>query len=100
VRFSPRRRTPHCGAFHRDTFADFRTQYIDTGKVRFIFREFPLDAAAFAVAMIARCAPADKYFDIVGAYFDRQTECRMAAERQQAHHFPGCQGLWIHAAKL
>jgi len=63
---------PHCGAFHRDTFGDFRIKYIDSGKVRFIFREFPLDAAAFAVAMVARCAPADRFFEVVGTYFDTQ----------------------------
>lgn len=64
---------PHCGAFHRETFGAFRLKYIDSGKVRFVFREFPLDAAAFAVAMVARCAPADKFFDVVGTYFDTQS---------------------------
>ena len=64
---------PHCGAFHRETFGDFRLKYIDSGKVRFVFREFPLDAAAFAVAMVARCAPADKFFDVIGTYFENQS---------------------------
>lgn len=63
---------PHCARFHRDTFGAFRLKYIDSGKVRFVFREFPLDSAAFAAAMVARCAPSDKYFDIVGTYFDSQ----------------------------
>lgn len=63
---------PHCGEFHRETFGDFRIKYIDSGKVRFVFREFPLDSAAFAVAMVARCAPADKFFDVVGTYFETQ----------------------------
>ena len=63
---------PHCGEFYRTTFKDFRAKYIDTGKVRFIFREFPLDAAAAGAAMLARCAPADRYFDVIDAYFGRQ----------------------------
>ena len=63
---------PHCGQFHRETFKDLRSKYIDTGKVRFIFREFPLDNSAFAVAMLARCAPAERYFDVVDAYFELQ----------------------------
>jgi protein-disulfide isomerase len=63
---------PHCGAFDRDTFDQFRLKYIDSGKVRFIFREFPLNAPAFAVAMIARCAPADRFFDLVHTYLRSQ----------------------------
>ena len=63
---------PHCGNFHRTTFAAFKEKYIDTGKVRFIFREFPLNAPAYAAAMVARCAPADRFFDVVAAYFDNQ----------------------------
>ena len=60
---------PHCGAFHRDMFDDFRLKYVDSGKVRFVFREFPLNAAAFAVAMVARCAPADRFFDVIRHLF-------------------------------
>lgn len=63
---------PHCGRFHRDTFPELKRKYIDTGKVRFVFRDFPLDAAAFAVAMVAHCAPADRYFDVVDIYLERQ----------------------------
>ena len=65
---------PHCGAFHRETFDAFRQKYVDSGQVRFIFREFPLDASAFAGAMAARCAPADRYYEVVDAYFDKQDE--------------------------
>jgi protein-disulfide isomerase len=65
---------PHCGAFHRETFDAFRQKYVDTGQVRFIFREFPLDASAFAAAMVARCAPAERYYEVVDAYFDAQAD--------------------------
>lgn len=65
---------PHCAAFDRDTFDAFQKKYIDTGQVRFIFREFPLNAPAYAVAMIARCAPADRFFDIVHTYFRSQAQ--------------------------
>jgi protein-disulfide isomerase len=47
---------PHCAAFATETFPKLKTAYIDTGKVRFIFREFPLDDLAMAGAMLARCA--------------------------------------------
>jgi protein-disulfide isomerase len=63
---------PHCAHFDATTFDAFKLKYVDSGKVRYIFREFPLNAPAFAVAMVARCAPADKYFDIVHTYFRSQ----------------------------
>ena len=47
---------PHCANFHKTTYAALKTKYIDTGKVRFIFREFPLDELAVAGSMLARCA--------------------------------------------
>ena len=63
---------PHCQRFHEEVFTAFKEKYIDTGKVYFIFREFsrdPLDTSAF---MLARCAPADRYFPIVDLLFDQQ----------------------------
>ncbi|PVB63042.1 DsbA family protein [Labrenzia sp. 011] len=62
----------HCANFHKQTYADLKKDYIDTGKVRFIFREFPLDPVAAAAFMLARCAPADKYFEIVDIMFEQQ----------------------------
>ena len=63
---------PHCAHFDVTTFDQFKLKYIDSGKVRYIFREFPLNAPAYAAAMVARCAPADKFFDVVHAYFRSQ----------------------------
>jgi protein-disulfide isomerase len=50
---------PHCANFHKTTYPALKTEYIDTGKVRFIFREFPLDELAVAASMLARCAGKD-----------------------------------------
>jgi protein-disulfide isomerase len=50
---------PHCAAFHAVTYPELKKRYIDTGKVRFIFREFPLDQLAAAGFMLARCASQD-----------------------------------------
>ena len=50
---------PHCAHFSTTTFPELQKRYIDTGKVRFIFREFPLDALAAAGFMLARCAGND-----------------------------------------
>jgi protein-disulfide isomerase len=64
----------HCMAFATKVFPDFKAKYIDTGKVRFVFREFPLDARAFAASMLARCAGPDKAFALVEALFHTQAD--------------------------
>ena len=51
---------PHCSAFNADVFPKIKAEYIDTGKIRYIFREFPLDELAVAVSMIVRCIATDK----------------------------------------
>jgi protein-disulfide isomerase len=65
---------PHCKAFHDQVFPELRARYIDTGKVRFVFRELPTPPAALATAgfLVARCAPDDKYFDVLDLLFDKQ----------------------------
>ena len=75
---------PHCAFFDTTTFNDFRLKYIDSGKVRFIFREFPLNAPAYAAAMVARCAPGDRFFDIVHAYFRSQSTWLAAPDLKAA----------------
>ena len=47
---------PHCAHFHETAYPELKKRYIDTGKVRFIFREFPLDPLAAGASMLARCA--------------------------------------------
>ena len=63
---------PHCAAFHTDVFPLLKAKYIDTGKVRFILREFPLDPLAAAAFMVARCAGADKRTPLVDLLFTTQ----------------------------
>ena len=65
---------PHCAHFSTTTFPELQKRYIDTGKVRFIFREFPLDALAAAGFMLARCAGKDKFMPIVETLFAKQPE--------------------------
>ncbi len=62
----------HCAHFHETTFTPFKEKYVDTGKVRFIFREFPFDPVATSAFMLARCAPADSYFPMVDLLFRQQ----------------------------
>ncbi len=63
---------PHCKDFHEQTFPTLKKDYVDTGKVKYIFREFPNGDLALAAFMVARCAPKDKYFGIIDLLFARQ----------------------------
>jgi protein-disulfide isomerase len=65
---------PHCARFAAEVFPAFKAKYVDTGKVLYVFREFPtqpvdLSAAGF---VLARCAGEGKYFDVVNALFQSQ----------------------------
>ena len=65
---------PHCAAFHNETFEALKKEYIDTGKIKFVFREFPHQDAALAAFMLARCAPKEKYFPLIDVFFATQPE--------------------------
>ncbi len=53
---------PHCAAFHREVLPKLKETYIGPGKVRLVFRDFPLGGLALAAAMVARCGGREKYF--------------------------------------
>jgi len=65
---------PHCAHFATTTFPELKQRYIDTGKVRYTLREFPLDALAAAGFMLARCGGNDKYMPIVDTLFAKQAD--------------------------
>jgi len=65
---------PHCAHFHQTTYPELKKKYVDTGKVRFIFREFPLDQLAAAASMLVRCAGKDKFFPLLEALFAQQSD--------------------------
>jgi protein-disulfide isomerase len=68
---------PHCAAFTENVFPKIKSEYIDTGKIRYVFREFPLDIKAQAGSMLARCiakGDAGKYFAVVDILFKQQGE--------------------------
>ncbi len=67
----------HCANFTEKVFPQIKAEYIDTGKIRFVFREFPLDIKAAAGSMLARCIAKDdapKYFAVVDTLFRQQAE--------------------------
>ncbi len=62
----------HCAAFARETFPEVKTKLIDTGKVHYIFHDFPLDQVALTAAMVARALPAERYEPFIDALFASQ----------------------------
>ena len=65
---------PHCAQFHENTYPELKKRYIDTGKVRFIFREFPLDPLAAGASMLARCAEKEQFFPLIEMLFQKQRQ--------------------------
>lgn len=65
---------PHCANFHKTLFPRVKKEFIDTGKVRFIVREFPIGRTSGNAAIANRCAPEAKYFFLLGQFLTRQPE--------------------------
>ena len=68
---------PHCAAFNENVFPKIKSTYIDSGKIRYVFREFPLDIKAAAGSMLARCiaqGDAGKYFAVIDMLFKQQND--------------------------
>ena len=62
----------HCANFHNETLPAIKTKYVDTGKVKIVFREFPFDPLATAASMLARCAPEQRYWPMLDLFFKTQ----------------------------
>ncbi|MFK3666622.1 DsbA family protein [Ochrobactrum teleogrylli] len=75
---------PHCAEFTINTFPKIKEKYIDSGKARLIFREFPFDPRATAAFMLARCAPEDRYFPMVDVFFKQQQQWATAEDGEAA----------------
>lgn len=68
---------PHCAVFNAEVFPKIKSTYIDTGKIRYVFREFPLDIKAAAGSMLSRCIAKDdsaKYFAVTDMLFKQQSD--------------------------
>ena len=75
---------PHCGAFHRDTLPKLKAEYIDSGKVKILFRPFPFDPYATAGAMLAQCASPKARVGFLDVLFKRQMQWIQSEEPMEA----------------
>src|SRR5690242_11284951 len=64
---------PHCADFDANTLPKLKADWIDTGKARLVFKDFPLDQAAVRAAMLARCAPPSQFYAFINELFHTQT---------------------------
>jgi protein-disulfide isomerase len=64
---------PHCAQFHTEVLPELKERYIAPGKVRLIYRDFPLDQTALAAAVLAHCAGPDRYFSMLDVLFETQS---------------------------
>jgi protein-disulfide isomerase len=71
---------PHCAAFDVVTLPDLKKKWIDTGKVKLVYRDFPLDETAAKAAQLAECAGNDKYFAVIDMIFRGQGTWAVASD--------------------
>ena len=64
----------YCADFHNSVLQELKEKYIDTGIVKFIFREYPIDSLAMAVSMLGRCVEDDKYFPFINILFQQRNQ--------------------------
>jgi len=75
---------PHCAHFTNDVLPELKKKWIETGKAKLILRDYPLDEPALRAAMIARCAPPDRYYAFVDTFFGAQEKWVTARDYRDA----------------
>jgi protein-disulfide isomerase len=75
---------PHCAAFHTETMPRIKSEFIDKGLVRFVFRPFPLDQLAARASLLAQCVPGDGYYSMLDILFRSQRDWSTAPDPDAA----------------
>ncbi|WP_159711272.1 DsbA family protein [Geminicoccus flavidas] len=75
---------PHCASFHNETLPELKKKYIDTGKVRLVFRDFPLDQTALEASILAHCAGQERGPLFLSAFFQNQDRWAVADDPSAA----------------
>ena len=65
---------PNCAQFHTQVLSGLKKEFVDTGKIRYIYRDFPLDRLALAAAMIGRCAGRENFFGFIDTFYKAQEQ--------------------------
>jgi protein-disulfide isomerase len=75
---------PHCARFANDVLPELKREWIDTGKAKLVLRDFPLDERALRAAMIARCAPAGRFYAFAETFFAAQEKWVLTKDYREA----------------
>ena len=75
---------PHCAHFANEVLPELKKKWIDTGKAKLVLRDYPLDEPALRAAMIARCAPPDRFYAYFDTLFAAQEKWVMAKDYREA----------------
>ncbi len=75
---------PHCQRFHKDVFPQLKADYIDTGKVKFVYREVYFDGPGLWAGMTARCGGEERFFGMVDLIYENQREWTQGAPAEVA----------------
>jgi protein-disulfide isomerase len=75
---------PHCAHFTNEVLPELKKKWIDTGKAKLVLRDYPLDEPALRAAMIARCAPPDRYYAYIDTFFGAQEKWVTAHDYRDA----------------
>ena len=75
---------PHCAAFNQETMPRIKSEFVDKGLVRFVFRPFPLDRLAATASLLAQCVPGEGYFSMIDVLFRSQNEWGRATDQLAA----------------
>lgn len=74
----------HCARFHRDTLPQVKANWIESGKARLVYRDFPLDRLALRAAMLVHCAGPERYFTFLDVIFQQHDQWAHAKEPEAA----------------
>jgi protein-disulfide isomerase len=75
---------PHCAHFDLEVLPKLKEKWIDSGKAKLVLRDFPLDEPALRAAMVARCAPPDRFYPLVDTFFGQQEQWVTARDYRAA----------------
>lgn len=73
---------PHCATFHKTSLAPIKKDYVDTGKVRIIFMDFPLNRQALDATLLARCVETENRYDFMNMLFEQQNQWAFVVEHR------------------
>jgi len=73
---------PHCATFHKNTLSDLKNDYVDSGKVKFVFNDFPLNGAAVKASLLMKCVDVENRYDFMEMLFEQQSQWAFESDYQ------------------